>query len=58
VLEPIPEADGEDGAYGYRPGRSAADAIKGVHRLICRGETDVVIIPTLLFRSHPFSFEW
>jgi len=42
VLEPIFEADFEDGAYGYRPGRSATDAIKEVHRLICRGYTDVV----------------
>src|ERR1700760_2769345 len=42
VLEPIFEADFEDGAYGYRPGRGAADAIKKVHRLICRGYTDVV----------------
>ena len=42
VLEPIFEADFEDGAYGYRPGRSATDAIKEVHRLICRGHTDVV----------------
>jgi len=42
VLEPIFEADFEDGAYGYRPGLSAADAIKEVHRLICRGYTDVV----------------
>src|SRR5271169_944304 len=42
VLEPIFEADFEDGAYGYRPGRRATDAIKEVHRLICRGYTDVV----------------
>jgi RNA-directed DNA polymerase len=42
VLEPIFEADFEDGAYGYRPGRSATDAITEVHRLICRGYTDVV----------------
>src|SRR5271167_4371309 len=42
VLEPIFEADFDDGAYGYRPGRSATDAIKEVHRLICRGYTDVV----------------
>jgi RNA-directed DNA polymerase len=42
VLEPIFEADFDDGAYGYRPGRSAADAIQDVHRLICRGYTDVV----------------
>ena len=42
VLEPIFEADFEDSAYGYRPRRGAVDAIKEVHRLICRGYTDVV----------------
>jgi RNA-directed DNA polymerase len=42
VLEPIFEADFEDSAYGYRPGRSGAEAIKDVHRHICRGYTDVV----------------
>jgi RNA-directed DNA polymerase len=42
VLEPIFEADFEDSTYGYRPGRSGTDAIKEVHRLICRGYTDVV----------------
>ena len=42
MLEPIFEADFEDSAYGYRPRRSAVDAIKETHRLICRGYTDVV----------------
>src|SRR6201992_167015 len=42
VLEPIFEADFEDGAYGYRPRRNAVDAVKEVHRLVCRGYTDVV----------------
>jgi RNA-directed DNA polymerase len=42
VLEPIFEADFEDSAYGYRPRRSGIDAIKEVHRLVCRGYTDVV----------------
>ena len=28
-------------AYGYRPKRSAQDAIRKVHRLICEGYTDV-----------------
>jgi RNA-directed DNA polymerase len=42
VLEPIFEADTEDSAYGYRPGRGAVDAVKEVHRHICRGYTDVV----------------
>ena len=42
VLEPVFEADFEDSAYGYRPRRSARDAVKETHRLICRGHTDVV----------------
>ena len=42
VLEPIFEADFEDCAHGYRPGRSAQDAVQEVHRAICRGHTDVV----------------
>jgi RNA-directed DNA polymerase len=42
VLEPIFEADFEDSIYGYRPRRSAIDAVKETHRLICRGYTDVV----------------
>src|SRR4051794_19225948 len=42
VLEPIFEADFEDNVYGYRPGRGAVDAVKEVHRHICRGFTDVV----------------
>src|SRR6204780_3164334 len=42
VLEPIFEADFEDSAYGYRPRRSAIDAVKETHRLIRRGYTDVV----------------
>ena len=42
VLEPIFEADFEDNAYGYRPRRGAADAIRQVHRLTCRGLTDVI----------------
>jgi len=42
VLEPIFEADLEPNAYGYRPKRSAQDAVREVHRLICEGYTDVV----------------
>jgi hypothetical protein len=42
VLEPVFEADFEDTAYGYRPARGAADAVKEVHRHIRRGYTDVV----------------
>ncbi len=42
VLEPIFEADFVNGAYGYRPQRSAVDAVREVHRAICQGYTDVV----------------
>jgi len=42
VLEPIFEADLEPEAYGYRPRRSAHDAIQKVHKLLCEGYTDVV----------------
>jgi len=42
VLEPIFEADLEPSAYGYRPKRSAQDAIREVHELLCEGYTDVV----------------
>jgi RNA-directed DNA polymerase len=41
VLEPIFEADFEDNTYGYRPRRGAVDAVKEVHRHICRGYTDM-----------------
>ena len=42
VLEPIFEADFEDCAHGYRPGRSAGDAVQEVHRGLCQGYTDIV----------------
>jgi RNA-directed DNA polymerase len=42
VIEPIIEADLEPNAYGYRPRRSAGDAVKAVHGLLRRGYTDVV----------------
>ena len=42
VIEPIFEADLEPSAYGYRPKRSAGDAVQAVHKLLCRGYTDVV----------------
>src|ERR1700731_3580097 len=41
-LEPIFEADFEGTSYGYRPQRGAVDAVKAVHRHICRGYTDTV----------------
>ena len=42
VLEPIFDADFEDCAYGYRPKRSAQDAVREVHRSLLEGFTDVV----------------
>jgi RNA-directed DNA polymerase len=42
MIEPIFEADLEPSAYGYRPKRSAQDAIRKVHKLVCEGYTDVV----------------
>lgn len=42
ILEPIFEADFVDSAYGYRPKRSATDAVTAVHRALCAGYTDIV----------------
>jgi RNA-directed DNA polymerase len=42
VIEPIFEADLEPSAYGYRPKRSASEAIAAVHGLLRDGHTDVV----------------
>jgi RNA-directed DNA polymerase len=42
VIEPIYEADLEDSAHGYRPGKSAVGAVKEVHEALCQGYTDVV----------------
>lgn len=42
LLEPIFEADFVDEAYGYRPRRSAQDAVKAVHQALRSGYTEVV----------------
>lgn len=42
VLGPIFEADFEPEQYGYRPKRSALDAVRHVHRLLNSGHTEVV----------------
>ncbi|MHC4216450.1 MAG: group II intron reverse transcriptase/maturase [Planctomycetota bacterium] len=42
VIEPIFEADLEPNTYGYRPNRSALDAVRKVHDLLCKGYTEVV----------------
>ena len=42
VIEPIFEADFEDSAYGYRPGRGARDAVELTHESLREGYTQVV----------------
>jgi group II intron reverse transcriptase/maturase len=42
VLEPIFEADLQPEQHAYRPGRSALDAVRQVHRLLSTGHTEVV----------------
>jgi RNA-directed DNA polymerase len=42
LLQPIFEADLEPTAYGYRPGRTALQAVQAVHRALCAGHTEVI----------------
>jgi RNA-directed DNA polymerase len=42
ILQPIFEADMEPTAYGYRPGRTALEAVQEVHRALCAGHTEVI----------------
>ena len=42
VIEPIFEADFDEAAYGYRPRRSAHDAVRTVHKALDDGRTEVV----------------
>src|ERR1700738_4973148 len=42
LLEPIFEADFDEAAYGYRPNRSALEAVKQVHAAVEAGHTQVV----------------
>ena len=41
VLEPIFEADFEESSYGFRPGRSAHDALRAIHQCLKEGQTEV-----------------
>lgn len=42
VIEPVFEADFDEAAYGYRPGRSAQQAIRKVHETLLEGHIQVV----------------
>jgi RNA-directed DNA polymerase len=56
ILEPILEADFDPDAYGYRPKRSAQDAIQKVHTLLCEGYTRCSrrgFVPILRYDSAP-----
>jgi RNA-directed DNA polymerase len=44
ILEPIFEADFQDGSYGYRPKRKASQAINKVSKAIVRKKTQVINI--------------
>ena len=42
ILQPIFDADLDPTAYGYRPGRTALQAVQAVHRALCAGHTQVI----------------
>lgn len=42
VIEPIFEADFEDSSYGFRPNRSAKDAMKAIKEHLQQGKTEVL----------------
>ena len=49
ILEPIFEADFQEGSYGYRPKRKAVDAINKVSKAISKKKTQVVNIDIKCF---------
>lgn len=42
MIEPIFEADFDEAAYGYRPRRSALDAVRKIHKAMDQGHYEVV----------------
>lgn len=42
ILEPIFEADFQPGSFGYRPGRTAHEAVTRARKAICQGQTRVI----------------
>jgi RNA-directed DNA polymerase len=42
VVEPIFEAEVDDAAYGYRPGRSAEQAVRKVHEALWHNHAEVI----------------
>jgi len=41
VLEPVFEADFLDSSFGFRPKKSASDALHAIYRQVSRGKTSV-----------------
>src|SRR5918992_2703586 len=52
ILEPIFEADFQDGSYGYRPGRSAHEAVERVADAIVRYKTRVLDMDLQAYFDH------
>jgi RNA-directed DNA polymerase len=52
ILEPIFEADFQEGSYGYRPGRSAHDAVQRVAEAIAQRKTRVVDVDLNSYFDH------
>jgi RNA-directed DNA polymerase len=42
LRQPLFDADLDPTAYGYRPGRTALEAVQAVHRALCAGHTEVI----------------
>jgi RNA-directed DNA polymerase len=49
ILEPIFEADFQSGSYGYRPRRTAHDALERVQKAILSGKTRVIDVDLRAF---------
>ena len=41
IIEPVFEADFEDSSYGFRPQRSAHDAVREIKKKLKEGKTDI-----------------
>jgi RNA-directed DNA polymerase len=52
ILEPIFEADFQEGSYGYRPHRSAHDAVQRVAEAIVQAKTRVVDVDLKSYLDH------
>jgi RNA-directed DNA polymerase len=52
ILEPIFEADFQEGSYGYRPGRSAHDAVQRVAEAMAQGKTRVLDVDLKSYFDH------